>query len=88
MRLEESFKECELIKRQVMSIEEIRADRDARISALRKEIDDITVNAQRVEQENAMLTSHNKTLQTNYDFVNEELAKTIANLSLSNVTRI
>jgi hypothetical protein len=45
MRLEESFKECELIKRQVMSIEEIRADRDARISALRKEIDDITVNA-------------------------------------------
>jgi hypothetical protein len=71
-----------------MSIEEIRADRDARISALRKEIDDITVNSQRIEQENAMLTSHNKTLQTNYDFLNEELAKTIASLTLSNATRI
>ena len=53
LKLEEVFKECELNKRQLIGIEELRKDRDSRISALRKEIEDITGKYEDVEQTNA-----------------------------------
>jgi hypothetical protein len=37
-KLESSFKENETIKRKLVSIDELRADRDRRIDALRLEI--------------------------------------------------
>jgi hypothetical protein len=40
---------CELNKRQLVGIEELRADRDARIAALRKEIDDLSRKYETVE---------------------------------------
>ena len=53
LKLEQVFKECESNKRKLIGIEELRQDRDARIGALRKEIDDLTARYERVESENA-----------------------------------
>lgn len=41
------------MKRQVVSVDELRRDRDERISNLRKEIDELTINYEDIEQKNA-----------------------------------
>lgn len=52
-RLESIFQECEEVKRKVVSCDELRRDRDERISVLRKEIDELTLSYEDIEQKNA-----------------------------------
>lgn len=54
-RMEEVFKDSENSKRQLIGIDELRKDRDARIGALRKEIDELTVKFETTENLNAAL---------------------------------
>lgn len=54
-KFEDLFRESEAIKREVVSIDELKKDRDTRIDALRKEIDDLTAQNESVVKENGAL---------------------------------
>jgi Skp family chaperone for outer membrane proteins len=53
--MEAVFKESESNKRELIGIDELRKDRDARIGALRKEIDELTLKFEQTENLNAAL---------------------------------
>lgn len=83
-RLEEVFKECEQNKRQLIGIEELRQDRDARIGSLRKEIDELTHKFEQVENANSAFQVSNTSLKANLEKSQSELQHTQETLNLSN----
>ena len=74
-KLETLFKESEANKRQLVGIEELKADRDARLNAVRQELDLVTTKLAQTESLNASLTVENSTLATENAKYRDESAR-------------
>lgn len=84
---ENLFKEAQIFKRQVVGIDEVKKDRDTRISSLRQEIDELTGKLDNTESNLAALRVQHKSLQEEHTRLNEDYAVLGKNLHLSNEVR-
>ena len=84
---ENLFKEAQIFKRQVVGIDEVKKDRDARLASLRQEIDELTGKLDNTESSLAALRVVHKSLQEEHTRLNEDYAVLGKNLHLSNEVR-
>lgn len=86
-KYEKLFKEAQTFKKQIVGVEEIKKDRDARVNSLRTEIDALQVQLDRLTSEHAALKVHSKSINEEYVRLIEDYKKLNENLNMSNDVR-
>lgn len=81
------YTEAQDYRRNMVGINEIKKDRDERLSILRDEIETLTGKHDKLKNDHSILTVQHKTLQEEYDRQKEDFASLTKNLQLSNDVR-
>jgi len=81
------FREAQTFKRQIVGVDEIKKDRDERVSALRMEIDQLQGQLDVLTSEHAALKVHKKSLSEDFMRLNDDYKTLQSNLNLSNDVR-
>lgn len=84
---EKLFKEAQEYKRDVVSVDEIKKDRDQRVSVLRQEIDELTGKYDKVSADHAQLKVKHSSLMEEHTRLNEDYAALGKHLHSSNDER-
>ena len=84
---ENLFKEAQVFKRQIVGVDEIKKDRDARVASLRSDIDELTEKLDEISAEHASLQVQHKNLQEENTRLNNDYSVLGKNLHLSNEVR-
>jgi len=69
---ENLFKEAQTFKRQIVGVDEIKKDRDERVSALRMEVNQIQSQLDKLTSEHAALKVHSKSVNEEYMRLNDD----------------
>ncbi len=81
------FKEAQTFKRQIVGVDEIKKDRDQRVTALRAEINQIQSQLDNLTSEHAALKVHSKSMGEEYLRLNDDYKTVTRNLNMSNDVR-
>ena len=84
---ENLFKEAQTFKRQIVGVDEIKKDRDERVSALRMEVNQIQAQLDKLTSEHAALKVHSKSVNEEYMRLNDDYKTMQRNLNMSNDVR-
>ena len=71
---ENLFKEAQSYKRDMVSVEEIKKDRDQRVGLLRSDIDELTVKYDKVSADHAQLRVQHSSLTEEHTRLNSDFA--------------